>query len=121
MRIDAVTRPGRGDDRPVGDGALVRDLGPEVAPDLGRQEACELRIPVAVLAATRAPVVAKRERDLEMAPGAGEGDVEQPALFLDLLSSPVAMSDGIFPSAAWMTCTTSHSQPLAEWIVERTR
>ena len=30
------------------------------------------------------------------------------------------MSVGIMPSAAWITCTTSHSRPLAEWIVDST-
>ena len=30
------------------------------------------------------------------------------------------MSLGIIPSAAWITCTTSHSRPLAEWIVDST-
>ena len=37
------------------------------------------------------------------------------------VADPTAMSDGMLPSDAWMTCTAFHSPPLAEWIVERIR
>src|SRR5439155_557083 len=36
-------------------------------------------------------------------------------------SSPVARSLGMLPSDAWITWTTSHSRPFAEWIVDRIR
>ena len=31
------------------------------------------------------------------------------------------MSEGMLPSDAWMTWTTCHSPPLAEWMVDSTR
>ena len=60
-RVDALARAGRRDDRPVVRAVRVRGLGAEVRAGLGREEARELRVPVAVLATARASVVAQRE------------------------------------------------------------
>src|SRR5215468_9445539 len=58
---------------------------------------------------------------MEMLPGARHCDVQETALFLDLIGAADCLSEGMQPSLTLSTNTASHSCPLAEWIVDRTR
>ena len=60
-------------------------------------------------------------RDIDPATPRPRSGWRGPARPVPGIAVPVDMSEGMFPSEAWITCTTSHSNPLAEWIVLRTR
>ena len=64
---------------------------------------------------------AHRLHQVQMLPGARHRHVKETPFFLDLLTGPTAMSEGMQPSVTLSTNTASHSCPFAEWIVDSTR